>query len=121
MPYKDTWYAYEIRLRDQGFRRRDVFYCCGHPGPETHGTEGPLNFDEDYWSRWDIHTGTSWDFRRLLKEFITEHRNDYFKDFSEIKIVKGIGYWKDLNPLVYELWVKVKPGLEEKYKSMLMY
>lgn len=92
-------YAYQIALEETGYRLGDVFYGGG--GPQG-STIGPYDFDKNY----PPEDETAWAYRRAIKEFIKGHPEIYGK--YDYKIVKAVGYWRDLYPFVYEIWVKPK-------------
>ncbi len=117
MPYKDCGesYAYQRPLENRGYYLQDIFWPFGSPGCEGHHN-GILDFDEEYQPLFIKTKRTTWDFRRLLKKFLESHKDDYYKG-KDTEMVKAVGYWKDLHPFVYEVWVRNRICLKCKSQS----
>ncbi len=49
-----------------------------------------------------------WQWRRAIKLWLKEHPKWIEK--KEYKIVRGIGYWRDLHNIVYEVWMRNLPN-----------
>jgi len=96
MFYKDVGeeYSYQRKMRDSGFKR--IEWLTFEPGRHN-----PGNFDEKYHPK----NNNLLDWRRAIKKFI-EKETDIPKKYSEYKIMKAVGYWKDLHLFVYEIFVK---------------
>ena len=93
--YKDTGveYAYERKLRGSGYRLCLVFANDLELMPNKFENYAPKTID-------------GWIWRRAIKKYLENETNIPQK--YNYKIVKAVGFWRDIYPLVYEVWIKGK-------------
>lgn len=94
--YKDVGeeYVYERKLREQGFR-----ICPALTVTYSNSPVCPNKFE-----KYAPKTERGWDWRRAIKKYLdneTEIPQKY-----DYKIVRAVGYWKDLYLFVYEIWIR---------------
>ena len=91
--YKDVGdeYVYERKLREMGYRLCLVF---------TDSLEFMPNKFKNYCPK----TTDGWIWRRAIKKYLESETRVPQK--YNYKIVRAVGFWKDLYSLVYEVWIK---------------
>lgn len=91
--YKDVGdeYVYERKLREGGYR-----LCLG--------VTNDLGIMPPKFKNYAPKTTDGWVWRRAIKEYL-EKETKIPKKYL-YKIVRAVGYWRDLYPFVYEVWVK---------------
>lgn len=91
-------YKYQDQLHTQGYEEiRSLTFGNGFAWRR----DNPKDF-EDYMPDSD----NSWDWRRAIKKYLEEKNIPAIFNFKDYKIVKAVGYHKDLWLFVYEVWVK---------------
>jgi len=93
--YKDVGdeYTYERDLRKQGYMLHFIF-------------ANDLQLMPNRFEKYAPRTTDGWTWRRVIKKYL-ENETKIPKEY-DYKIVKAVGFWKDLYPLVYEVWIKPK-------------
>ena len=93
--YKDVGeeYAYERKLREGGYRLCLIF-------------ANDLGLMPNKFENYAPKTTDGWIWRRTIKEYL-ERETKIPKKYS-YKIVRGVRYWKDIYPFVYEVWIREK-------------
>jgi len=97
--YKDgELYAYQKRLLAMDYNVFGGAYLVFGLG----NTGGGINHDPKNWEKYQPENYNGWEWRRAIKDYLLKETN-IRKDFV---IVKAVGYWRDLHPLIYEVYLK---------------
>jgi len=98
--YKDVGerYAYQRELESKGFERMEYLtFGCGSP------SEKELN-PEVFYNNYQPEKSDAMEWRKAIKRFIQKEIKEL--EGKKYRIVKAVGYWRDLWLFVYEVWVK---------------
>lgn len=93
--YKDVGdeYVYERKLREEGYR---LCLVCAND----------LDLMPNKFKKYALKTTDGWAWRRTIKKYLENETKIPIK--YDYKIVRAVGFWRDIYPLVYEVWVKDK-------------
>ncbi len=84
-------HKYERELRLKGYELILVFSDNPHTSDKGFEKYRPNSFK-------------GWDWRRAIELFLKNH--PLFVENKNFKIIKGVGYWRDLHNIVYEVWTR---------------